>query len=354
MNILKYTLVTLALIFQPCLALATPFEGDAIFLDPVNQTVGIIPITGDLDTVNSSMLVDPFIFFGLQWTTQSVELLDAGTYTRPDGFGGTITTTVNPGQLGAYMEFEWAVNQLPNFMVWDVNTSANGSSYTTADSDGDGIAGQAFVVGPFIGFSLGYDFIVGDPPPAIDITISAAGGTTQECAETGGSTVNLSATIDLIGGAEPGTVEWYVDGAPAGNGDTLSPFLTLGNHDIEALATTATGESDTDSLTVTVRDTTPPVLEAGFLDQAGTPVTTTSAGNFVNASIIANDICDPNPVTEGTAVPVFAVSDGNIIKIQSGKVNTVELPTTAIELSATANDASGNSSSGTALLSISD
>lgn len=347
-----HTLTAAVLLIQSGGATATPLAGDAIFLDPTNQSVATIPITGDLDNTNSSMTVDPFSFFGLQWFTRSVELLGTGTFTRPDGFGGTISATVNTGQLGTYMVFEWGANTIPNFMVWDVNNSANGSSYTTIDSDGDGIPGHAFVVGPFPGFSVLYDFIVGDPPPDIDITIGAAGGTTQECAETGGSTISLSASINLIGGAELGTIEWFVDGQTAGTGVTVTPFLTLGTHTVDALASATTGESDRDALSVTVRDTKPPVLDAGFVDQAGNPVTATSAGNFVTASILASDICDPSPVTDGTAAPVFAVSNGDAIKIQSGKVNTVELPTTAIELSATASDASGNSSSGMAVLSI--
>jgi len=331
---------------------ATPLAGNADFLDPTNQSLGAIPISGDLDTANNSMSVDPFSFFGLQWKTQSVELLGTGTYTRPDGFGGTISATVNPGQLGAYMVFEWGANVLPNLMVWDVNSSANGSSYTAIDSDGDGIPGHAFVVGPFVGFSVIYDFIVGDPPPDIDITINAIGGTTQECSETGGSTITLSTTIDLIGGATLGSIEWYLDEQAAGSDGTLTSFLALGTHSVVALASTTTGESSSDSLNITIIDTTAPALATGFVDQGGNPITTTSAGNFVSASIIASDICDPAPGTEGTATPVFAISNGDTIKIQSGKVNTVELPTTAIELSASATDASGNSSSGMAVLSI--
>jgi hypothetical protein len=74
------------------------------------------------------MSVDPFPFFGASWITQSIELLGAGFYTRPDGVGDTISVTVNPGQLGAHMVFDWSVNVLPNFMVWDVNSSPGGAS----------------------------------------------------------------------------------------------------------------------------------------------------------------------------------------------------------------------------------
>ena len=222
------------------------------------------------------------------------------------------------------------------------------------DSDGDGVTGHAFFSGPFPGFNMSYDFIIGDPPPGISVSIGIEGGTTQECSETGGSMVSLSATIDVVGGAEPGSIEWFVDGESTGTGETASPFLALGSHTVEALASSITGETGTDSITVLVQDTTPPDLDVAFINQAGEPITTTSAGTHVTARILSSDICDPDPVAEGAASPVFAVNDGDPIKIQSGKINTVELPTTAIELSASTTDASGNRNSGMAVLSIID
>jgi hypothetical protein len=51
-------------------------------------------------------------------------------------------------------------------------------------------------------------------------------------------------------------------------------------------------------------------------------------------------------------VPVHAVSDGDTIAISGGKVNTLKLPTAAVDLWANARDASGNSATGLAVLSI--
>jgi hypothetical protein len=283
-----------------------------------------------------------------------LELLGEGTYTRSDGGSGEITATVSPGQLGAYMELEWSFNTFRTFMVWDVVESADGGSYTTVDSDDDGIPGHALVAGPFVGITLIYDFIVGTPPPDIEVTINTEGGSIQECSETGGSTVSLNAAVNLVGGAEVGSIEWYVDGESAGSGETITPYLTLGDHTVDVLATAVIGESDTDSVTVTVRDTTPPKLTVAFLNQAGLPINEVVAGTYVTAQISPNDICDPTPVSGGSAVPVFEVVDGDTIKIQSGKISTVELPTTAIELSGSATDASGNTTTGMAVLSIID
>lgn len=333
---------------------ATPLDGTATILDPGGSPISENPVTGDLDLALNSMSVDPFVFFGFNLGPQSIELLGPGTYTRTDGVGGATTATVGPGQLGGYFIIAWNNNLMGTFMVWDVTSSATGGLYTTVDSDGDGFPGHAFVSGPFPGVSLYYDFLIGDPPPGINVTINISGGTVQECSETGGSTVGLTAATNLVGGASLGRVDWVIDGASAGSGSTTSSYLALGSHSVDVTAFTTTGESGTDSITVIVRDTTPPVLEVGFLDQSGIKITSATSGTHLTAQISPTDVCDPAPVASGTAVPVFEIVDGDPIKLQSGKINTVELPTTAIELSATASDTSGNSTSGMAVLSITD
>jgi len=351
---LLYSLFVVPLIFWANTTVAAPFTGEVKILDPGGTNIfqPPQPISGDLDISNNTMTVDPFIFLGTQWITQQVELLGEGTHTRPDGFGGTISATVGPGQLGAYITINWSVNTFPTFMVWDVASNANGAVYTTIDSDGDGIPGHSLTSQPFPGFSVVYDYFVGGPPPGIEISIAVDGGTNQECAETGGSVVSLTATVALVGGAEPGSIDWFVDGEDAGSGETITPFLALGAHTVEALATAKTGESDTDSVPVTVHDTTPPDLDVAFINKAGDPITSVRSKSHVTARISPSDICDPDPVAEGSAVPVFEVADGDTIKIKPGKISTVKLPTTAIELSGSATDSSGNSVTGMAVLSI--
>jgi hypothetical protein len=333
---------------------ATTLTGDAIVLDPSGFQIATVSINGDLDIDGNTMTVDPFIFFGQPLNTVDVELLSEGTYTRTDGFGGTTTATVNPGQLGGYLVMEWNNNFFGTFMIWDIAPSSDGGSYSTSDSDGDGIPGHAQVSGPFVGATFFYNFTAGEPPPGISVVLNISGGNTQECSETGGSTVTLTATVTLVGGAELGGIDWIVDGTSTGSGETITPFLALGSHTVDVIATAVTGESGTDSGSVDIQDTTDPDLEIAFLNQAGDIVTSTSAGNHVTARLVATDICDPAPVAEGAAVPVFEVADGDVIKLQGGKVNTVELPTTAIELTGSATDTSGNTTSGMAVLSIID
>lgn len=339
----------------------TPVTGDASFYDSSGfPIISSIPITGELDIANGSATFSSFLFFGFQFETLSAELLGEGTHTRcavPETetvCPQDMSVTVGAGQLGAYILFNWSNNTLPTFMVWDLNSHPTGTSYTVIDSDADSVPGHAYTAGPFTGVTVTYDLLEGEPPPDVDVSINIEGGSIQECSEAGGSTVNLEADITLIGGAELGSVDWTIDGEPAGSGTSLSPFMALGTHEIEVSATILSGPSDTDSASATVRDTAPPELQLEFLDQSGQPVSVTSTGTHVNASITATDTCDPDPLTSATATPVFEVIDGDTIKIQSGKINTVELPTTAIELSGTASDASGNTASGMSVLSIVD
>ena len=186
---------------------ATPLTGEAVVLDALGSTVFTTTITGDLDLADNTMTVEwTDLFFGFPVNTTVLELLGTGTYTRSDGGSGEITATVNPGQLGGYFELEWSLNTFRTFMVWDVVESADGGNYTTVDSDGDGIPGHALVAGPFVGITLIYDFTVGTPPPDIGVTINTDGGSIQECSETGGSAVSLTAAVNLIGGAELGSI----------------------------------------------------------------------------------------------------------------------------------------------------
>jgi len=101
-----------------------------------------------------------------------------------------------------------------------------------------------------------------------------------------------------------------------------------------------------------IQDRTPPRLELGFLNRRGEVVTSTESGRRVTTKITVTDVYDPEPVVESTAMPVFSVHDGEKIVIRNGRLNAVKLPTTAIDLSATAHDASGNSVTGMAVLSI--
>ena len=162
-------------------------------------------------------------------------------------------------------------------MVWDVVTTSSGGLYTAFDSDGDGIPGEAFENVPaFAGFTIAYDFIVGDPPPDVFVTISVEGGVVQECSEAGGSPVSLTAELGFVGDTQPVTVDWYLDGGSIGSGESVAPFVALGVHSVEVQVSTVSGESDSDSVSIEVRETTPPDLDVAFVNHDGEQVTETS------------------------------------------------------------------------------
>lgn len=387
-------------------------------LAPGNSLVGgtndvVFTWDGTLNTavagaVSNATITSDEAFFGFLWDAHDVTLYAPGTYTIFDGcpagdagcgIGNPVTFTVSADQIGAHMLVDWpagepsanvdidVINVWNKNLPWTAENPAspfytgldNGSGCTPAiggtcvvdglpntdttvfgfvstDVNGDGTAGSPITDGPFTGISANYNLTIGPPSPGISVSIDVSGGTTQECTETGGATVAISAIVTLTGGAELASVDWTVDGASAGSGDSITPFLTLGPHTIEALAMTTTGESDTDSIVVNVADTTPPIVDPHFLDsRTGEQIDSISGSraHFVTTDFGATDECDPDLLTQGTVTPTFGVNDGDTIRIQ-GNNQTVNLPTTVLGLFVTATDASGNSGNGQAILSISD
>ena len=233
------------------------------------------------------------------------------------------------------------------------NTCEGGDTYTLAYSatvppgDPSGFGG--------VGFNLQLEGTVTGVSP-VSVTIDVVGGTTQECSDVGGSTVTLTADTTVSGGAGLASIDWTIDGGSSGSGETITPFLTLGSHTIEVVATTTAGDTDTDVATVEVVDTTSPSIDVAFLDsRTGAPISEISGRGvrFVTTAFSATDACDSSPQTQGLVTPTFGVNDGDTIRVQ-GNSQTVDLPTTALELSVTARDSSGNTSSGQAILFISD
>ena len=91
-------------------------------------------------------------------------------------------------------------------------------------------------------------------------------GHEPECNEEGGAVVDIIADVRLFNEADLATIEWFVDGVSGGFGETFSPFISLGTHTIDAIATAVQGVSDTDTVEVNVLDKTPPLLEIAFLN----------------------------------------------------------------------------------------
>ncbi len=318
-------------------AFAANLAGSAKVYDWTGFIVSYIPITGVIDLDNKLLVVDDFSFFGINWQTTNVELLDPGTYTRTHN-GVTITATINPGEIGAYMVIVWGSSEFPTFMAWQ--PSQGNTVFTSVDIDGDGVPGMVLPYGPFNGFSAVYDFTAEPQGPGVTIDILVEGGTVQECSGPGGALVNFTAQTQLFGNAVLNRIDWIVDSAAAGSGMTLSKQLSLGSHTVETVATTTTGESGSDSVDVEVKDTTGPTVEIAFIDHNGQEVTSAPRGS-VQIKLTATDNCDEAPTVSGAAAPVMNVMDGDMIRI-NGTQDDIRIPTSAVEIRATGRDASGN------------
>lgn len=310
-------------------------------------------ITGDIDIQNNVLIVEPVGFFGQDVITNSVEFLGEGIFTRSDGLGGTITATVLPGQIGAYVNLTWGGNPLPTFMIWNVVNNGDGTStFNPVDSDGDGVPGHALTISPFPGFTGIFEFTVEETGPNINVLIDVAGGVIQECISQTGNEVSFSANITLLEGAELGSIQWIVDGNPAGNGNTIMPTLGLGAHTISVTTSTTTGQSASATTSMEIEDTTAPTLIVAFVDRrSGEVITQIDKPNaqWVIVKYEATDECDASPATEG--IGGFTVNNNDLLKIQ-GNIEAITLTSSNLDLYATATDASGNISSGKSTLSF--
>ena len=261
--------------------------------------------------------------------------------------------------------FDWAsVTDIDIAVVWNFfdtfpTTGSQIWNLASTDGNGDGIPGIPMVDGPFADANFSANFNINMDPPfalsGVSVAINVLGGTTQECTEFGGSDVQMTTETILYGDEVLDTIEWIIDGESAGFGETITPFLELGSQTIEVLATTESGSTGVDSVTVNIVDTIPPVIDVAFLDSmTGAPIDSISKNrmHFLTTTYSSTDVCDSAPISEGN-VTAFSVESGDTISVL-GRKNSVVLQTSSIELSVTASDESGNTSKERAILSVSD
>jgi hypothetical protein len=336
MKTLRFLISLLGFALLGNTAVAASFSNGVVV---VPEAAFTLPITGDIDVNLGTMSIDPWLFFGFNVTTSDVEILQPGTYTRP---GGNVTVPL--GHIGAHMKLTWNSNEFYALMVWDVTPVGSQEEFRIIDSDGDGKPGHALTNGPFPGITVYYEFDTppfGPPGPDVHLILNVQGGTVHECTGSSSAEVTVTAVPVLVGGAVLDSISWVVDGEDAGSGLTNTSTLPLGDHTIEATAVTTTGESDTESVNVTVEDTTRPVVHLAFLDNKGDEVDTASPGKYM-ISISASDACDPNPeITYTDARTTSSPEDGDVLFV-TPNANNLKFPVTAVSVTVSARDASGN------------
>lgn len=103
-----------------------------------------------------------------------------------------------------------------------------------------------------------------------------------------------------------------------------------------------------------ISDTQKPTLDIEFIDTStGMAITAINSPrvSYVEVRLNSMDICDDSPTVAGVAQPVTAVMGGEVIKIK-GNIQDVDMPTTAIEVTANATDDSGNKAMDQSILKI--
>ncbi len=302
-------------------------------------------LQGDIGISANTISINPAAIIGLPYITLVSELLTPGTYTRVYNLsiGGSITRTgvIPAGTIGAYFVISSNATEHQLFMAWDV--SNDGEIFANHP-----IAGNVWIGSPYDGRTLSYSFNV--IPPFSEVTMQIIGGGNFECSEQSGSTITLDSNTTTGGIAVLDRIEWTIDNVLVNQGSSFTEFYSLGSHIVVATAITTTGDTASDTVNIDINDTVSPVLQVEFFDIGGSQVTTAVDGDYT-VQYNNTDICDSSPVVTGTAKPVMAVESGDIISISASSGDVV-LPTTAVEVSASSTDASGNSTTDTKVLFI--
>lgn len=216
---------------------------------------------------------------------------------------------------------------------------------------------KLIVGGPFDG-TTGYWQLNGfvelsDGPVPFVPVVEIEGATNLECNEHGGTRVTANLSFTQNDSTVSG-ITWYMDDAVIGTDSmSINQLIPLGTHTIRAEVTLDNGQIGTAVDMVTVNDTQRPNINVAFVDsRSGDVVTsiTSKAVNWITASIVATDTCDPNPVIYNN-MGGFTVNDGDLLKVQ-GNNGTVQLTTDTLRLQASARDAANRTAVGYAELLV--
>lgn len=205
-------------------------------------------------------------------------------------------------------------------------------------------------------FRLHLEGLVNLAPTNLDLRVNIDGGRTQECRESGGSTVNMSASFYIPTSDALASIDWTSNGTLIGQGASISPFLALGSHNILVTLQTDNGLVDSQMVNLVVRDTTPPDVTAEFIGVvSGEVITQVDRERKISTHIAATDICDPNPVITYSNLKKnegVAVQDGDVfMTLPNGSTDIHDLQE-SLRLDVTARDVNNNVATQSAILIV--
>jgi len=199
---------------------------------------------------------------------------------------------------------------------------------------------------------------VRDGDVGFNISIEIPNGTPQECIATGGSNVTMVSSVFVGDPNEIVSILWYLDedSTPIASGDTVEFFVPVGPHSVKATVLTVTLGESSDTESISIEDTVAPQVNPVFINpKDGTVITSVSHKGDVNISEGVIDICDPAPTI--TSVVGLPTQERDTLGIKGNKndasITVTSGPNTeTISLMVTAEDASGNVSSDSTVLTV--
>jgi len=193
----------------------------------------------------------------------------------------------------------------------------------------------------------------GEPlPPTTNVTIRFPDGRNFSC-EAGGATVTANVNITTSDDNDIVSVDWALDGASVGSGNSVTTFVPVGTHDFRVVVNTLASGQYSNTQPVTIKDDSAPVITAGFIStQTGEEVTVLSDGvksalesGNITVQYTATDKCDSNPHVEATLG--IDVVDQDKVKLNRG-VNKLMLQgdtlSNSVVMTVSADDAAGHHS----------
>jgi len=185
-------------------------------------------------------------------------------------------------------------------------------------------------------------------PPVVNIVVQ--GGSAQECTSADGANVIVNADIVVANGDYVDSIEWTLNGNVLSSLQSINELLSMGTHNLQLKVTTLFGHTALKTTTVTVQDTTPPVVTAIYINRlTGLPTNNMVLDkNFIEVQASANDACDPTAIVTN-AVYGNPTSDGAIFLSNSWSGGFV-IPLRQLVLWVEGRDAAGNIGSATSLL----